>query len=243
MPFIYMHLISATTGAYMLLCAPAPDPGLPTCTCTCSCAHANACLCASACTCAMQVRGRQGVALHAHRQLHLRRDHARLPAGHAHCMHCAASACTPTARPCPLGRLLGATPYPLWLHMPPFGQLGGYPRAAPPTTTAQGSRRAACRVACPHVVPSSPRDAAIPRVTPAGVLYGAEHGGAVRHARGRRDSRQPLRRRGRGLRRPILPREHGMCTCICTACALYTHCVHTRTICTRWTGGRLAPST
>ena len=131
MPFIYMHLISATTGAYMLLCAPAPDLGLPTCTCTCSCAHANACLCASACTCAMQVRGRQGVALHARRQLHLRRDHARLPAGHAHCMHCAASACTPTARPCPLGRLLGATPYPLWLHMPPFGQLGGYPRAAP----------------------------------------------------------------------------------------------------------------
>ena len=53
MPFIYMHLISATTGAYMLLRAPAPDPGLPTCTCTCSCAHANACLCASACTCAM----------------------------------------------------------------------------------------------------------------------------------------------------------------------------------------------
>ena len=81
MPFIYMHLVSTTTAMYMLLCAPAPEPachlrmhtqgtGIGTGTGMCMCPGG------SACPCAMQARDRQGAALHAHRQLHLRRDHA-----------------------------------------------------------------------------------------------------------------------------------------------------------------------
>ena len=97
MPFIYMHLVSTTTAMYMLLCA-RPRPSRPaTCACThrhrhrhrhVPVAHAHTgtgtgmcmcmCMCpgGSACPRAMQARDRQGVALHAHRQLHLRRDHA-----------------------------------------------------------------------------------------------------------------------------------------------------------------------
>ena len=141
--------------------------------------------------------------------------HAHLRRGHAHWAGC-----------------WGVSTYPLWRHLPPFDHLGGCPRAAPlppppPLPHSTGGTQPHKRR--PRWLPWSPRDAATPRATPAGVFYGAEHGGAVWHARGRGDSRQPLRRRGGGLRRPILPREHSacLCICICTACAQHVHCMCT----------------
>ena len=141
--------------------------------------------------------------------------HAHLRRGHAHWASC-----------------WGISTYPLWRHLPPFDHLGGCPRAAPlppppPLPHSTGGTQPHKRR--PRWLPWSPRDAATPRATPAGVFYGAEHGGAVWHARGRGDSRQPLRRRGGGLRRPILPREHSacLCICICTACAQHVHCMCT----------------
>ena len=79
----------------------------------------------------------------------------------------------------------------------------------------------------------------------ADVFYAAEHGGDVRHARGGRDHRQPLRRRGRGLRRALLPREHGPSapTCTCTCTCTCSPCTRSCTLSARCTGGRLAPST
>ena len=71
MPFIYMHLISATTGAYMLLCAPAPDLGAA------PPAHAHAHTCTHM---HMHTHARAYTCIHVHTRVHL---HARVQCRYA----------------------------------------------------------------------------------------------------------------------------------------------------------------